>query len=109
MERIFIACLLTILIETAFFLIFGYRSKSFVIVCICVNAATNLSLNLIIWILYWLNVNLTVAVYPLELLVVAVEYIVYSALEGRSGKLFLLTLSANLVSYCAGLILFGHI
>lgn len=109
MERIFIACLLTVIVETAFFLLIGYRSKSFVIICVCVNAATNLSLNLIIWFLYGLNVNLTAAVYPLEAIVVAVEYLIYSALEGFSGKLFLLTLSANLLSYCAGLLLFGHV
>ena len=109
MERIFIACLLTVIIETAFFLLFGYRSKNFVTICVCVNAETNLSLNLIIWFLYGLNVNLTFAVYPLEAIVVAVEYFVYSALEGFSGKLFLLTLSANLLSYCAGLLLFGHV
>ncbi len=108
MERIFIACLLTVVIETAFFLLAGFRSKSFVTVCVCVNAATNLSLNLIIWLLYRLGVDLTVAVYPLEAIVVAVEYLVYAALDGFSGKLFLLTLSANLISYCSGLLLFGH-
>ena len=49
------------------------------------------------------------AVYPLEAAVVAAEYAVYAYACGRSKKLFWLTLAANVLSYCLGLILFGHV
>ena len=52
--------------------------------------------------LHWL-------VYPLECAVVAAEYAVYAYACGRSKKLFLLTLAANVLSYCLGLALFGHV
>ena len=71
------------------------------------NIATNLALNLLLSCLpqgelYWL-------IYPLELAVVAIEYAVYAYACGGSKKLFLLTLAANVLSYCIGLALFGHV
>lgn len=109
MERIFAACILTIIIESPFLLAVGYRSKSFAAISVCVNAATNLTLNLLAWLLYYMGVELSFVVYPMEIAVVAAEYLVYAALEGRSARLFLMTLSANVLSYCAGLLLFGHV
>ena len=109
MWNIFAACALTILIETAFLTAVGYRERGFVLLCVCANAATNLSLNLLVWLLFYLGVNLTVVVYPLEAAVVAVEFLIYGAYLGFSRKLFLLTLCANALSYGAGLLLFGHV
>ena len=107
--RLFTACALTIVIETLFFLAVGYREGRFVLLCICTNALTNLSLNLIVWLLFSLGVNLTAAVYPLEAVVVAVEFIILGAYCGTSWKLFGLTLAANALSYSAGLLIFGHV
>lgn len=52
---------------------------------------------------------LTWLVYPLELAVVAAEYSVYALACGRSRRLFLLTLAANVLSYSLGLLIFGHV
>ena len=103
---IFLACALTIVLETAFFLLWKYRSKPFLTLCVCVNAATNLSLNLLLYLLGVLGIYAPWMVYPLEVLVVAVEYLIYAALLGRGRKLLLLTFAANLLSYGVGLLLF---
>ena len=109
MLHLFLACLLTIVIETLFFVGIGCRDRVFLLLCVLANAATNLSLNLILQLLYTWGVDLTVAVYPLEALVVAVEYGIFAALRGRSLRLFLLVLAANGLSYGAGLLLYGHV
>ena len=72
MLHLFLACLLTVVIETLFFVGIGCRDRVFLLLCVLANAATNLSLNLILQLLYTWGVDLTVAVYPLEALVVAV-------------------------------------
>ena len=100
--ELLLAALLTLAVETAF-----RRDAAFLALCAAANAATNLTLNLILVLLpggaaAW-------AVYPLEAAVVAAEYAVYAYACGRSKKLFWLTLAANVLSYCLGLILFGHV
>lgn len=109
MWRIFIACGLTVLIEGLFFILLGYREKWFVLLCVCANVLTNLTLNLLVWLLYYLGVKLTVVVYPLEALVVVSEYLIYRAYEGASKKLFLMVFAANALSYLTGVLLFGHV
>lgn len=99
------ACLITVVVETAFFVLVGYRDGWFLTLCACANAATNLTLNLLLGVI----INASFWVYPLELGVVAVEYVIYALYEGRSGKLFLLTLAANVLTYVAGILIFGHV
>lgn len=101
------ACALTVAIETAFLALCGYRSAAFLAICVCVNTATNLLLNLSLYPLSKI-VDITYFIYVLEAAVVAVEYFVYALVEGRSCRLFLLTLAANALSYGAGLFIFGH-
>lgn len=99
---LYVCCALTVVIETAFFSLFGYwKEKYFLVLCPAVNIATNLTINLILsyYFEWWL-----VAV--LEVLVVAAEYAVYAAAYGQSKKLFALTLAANVVSFTIGFILF---
>lgn len=103
-----VACGLTVAIETAFLAICGKRTAAFLVVCVCVNIATNLSLNLALPYLSGV-VDITWFVYVLEAAVVAVEYLTYALLEGRSARLFLLTLAANTLSYGAGLLIYGHV
>lgn len=103
---ILFACALTILLETLYFALLGYRKHSFIPLCICVNAATNLSLNLLIWAAALRGFYTPWMVYALEVLIVAAEYLVYTALLGRGWKLFFLTLLANLLSYGVGLLVF---
>lgn len=101
------AALLTVVVETVFLAVTYRRDAAFLVLCAALNIATNLALNLLLSCLpqgelYWL-------IYPLELAVVAIEYAVYAYACGRSKKLFLLTLAANVLSYCIGLALFGHV
>ena len=99
---VFLACALTVLIETPFLALFGYRRREELAVIVCANVVTNLLLNLALMLLplpRW-------SVYPLEAAVVAAEYAVYALAFGRSRRLFLLTLAANCLSYGIGLLLF---
>ena len=101
---IFIACLLTVLIETPFLALCGYRDRYDIAVIVCANVITNLLLNLAIALVFrghpggW--------IYPMEGAVIAAEFMIYSSAFGRSGKLFLLTLAANCLSYGIGLVIF---
>ena len=95
---IWLACLLTVALETAFFAAFGCRRADFLLLCATVNAATNLTLNLLLG--RW---GFTPAlVLALELGVLAAEYAAYALALGRSKKLFLLTLAAHVLSYTVG-------
>jgi hypothetical protein len=102
------ACGLTVALETAFLAVCGLRTLPFLAVCVCANAATNLTLNLLLGPLSAM-VDITWFIYALEAAVVAAEYGAYAALLGPSKRLFLLTLAANTLSYCVGLLLCGHV
>ena len=85
-------------IETAFLLLIGYRGREFVTVCLAMNAATNLTINLILQntgILVWI-------VILLEILAVGVEYAVYSLMQKPSKVLLMHTAIANLLSISVG-------
>ena len=85
------------------FAVFGYAGeKGFLPLCVAVNVATNLSLNLVLSLM-----RAPALIFLLELIVVVVEYCVYSLLLERSSKLFCATLTANAVSFLAGYLLFG--
>ena len=100
--RIFLACALTVLIETPFLALWGYRKRDEVIIVVCANVVTNLLLNLLLWRVPSLYGP---AVYALEALVVAVEYGVYRLAFGPRCGLFWLTLAANALSYGLGLLI----
>lgn len=106
--NLYAACALTVAAETAFFALWGYRSGTFLTVCVCANTATNLLLNLAAQPLSAV-VNITYFIYLLEAAAVAAEYAAYAQLEGRSLRLFGLTAAANALSYGAGLIIYGHV
>ena len=100
------ACFLTMAVETALFTLFREtRRWAFLALCLAVNVATNLTLNCVLLLTGWSGL----AVYPLELVVVAVEYGAYALGTGRSQKLFVLTLAANVLSYTLGGLLFGFV
>ncbi|MBQ6116257.1 MAG: hypothetical protein IJL08_02910 [Oscillospiraceae bacterium] len=100
--RIFLACALTVLIETPFLALCGFRKRDEVIVIVCANVVTNLLLNLLLWRVPGLYGP---AVYGLECAVVAVEYGIYRLAFGPRRGLLLLTLAANALSYGLGLLL----
>ena len=100
---IFLACLLTVAVETGFFAAFGYRDRYALTVIVCANVVTNLLLNLGIWLA---GGSVGVWIYLLETLVVAAEYAVYAIAFRPGWKLFALTLAANCISYGLGLLIF---
>ena len=101
---IFRCCLLTVLIEGAFFALLGYRDRISLTVIICANVITNLLLNLTI--LFVFSGDAGALIYLMEGLVVLAEYAIYAAAFGRGWKLFLLTLAANCLSYGLGILIF---
>ena len=91
------------IIETAFFLLAGYREKWFAALCAVVNLLTNLTLNLILSALLFLEKDTqNILLICLEVLVVADEYLCYSAALGKGKRLLLLTFAANLLSFLLG-------
>ena len=101
---IFLACLLTVLIEGAFLALWGYRDRFSITVIVCANVITNLLLNLTIALAF--RGNPGAWIYPMELCVVASEYAIYSIAFGKSWKLLFLTFAANCISYGLGLLIF---
>lgn len=106
MTQLLLSAGLTAAVETLFLAAYR-RGAAFLGLCAAVNVASNLTLNLVLAFLP--RAALTWLVYPLELAVVAAEYSVYALACGRSRRLFLLTLAANVLSYSLGLLIFGHV
>ena len=101
---ILLACLLTVLIEGGVLVLWGYRDRFSMTVIVCANVITNLLLNLTVALAF--HGNPGAWIYPMELCVVAAEYAIYSVAFGKNWKLFFLTLAANCISYCLGLLIF---
>lgn len=101
---IFVACLLTVLIETAFFAVFGYRKRYDLTVIVCTNVVTNLLLNLIIQLVF--HGNPCGWILPLELAVILSEFLIYAKAFEKTPKILALTFSANCLSYGIGLLIF---
>lgn len=99
---IFLACALTVLIEVPFFALFGYRRRDEIAVTFLSNVVTNLTLNLLLMLFLPYRIPVILAA---EALVVLSEFGIYALAFGASGKLFLLTLAANVFSFCGGLLL----
>ena len=102
MILLLIACALTLLIETPFLFFCGYKGREKLLLIVCVNLATNLTMNLCF--LFFVPYGVP-SVAIAEILVVAVEFFVYSAAWGRSLRLFLRTFAANALSFLLGLLL----
>lgn len=103
MIPILLACGLTILTETPFLALWGYRGWRGTAVIVCANAFTNLLLNLCFLLglprtVFWIAVG--------EAAVVLAEYGIFARVFGRSRRLLLLTFLANCLSFGLGLLLF---
>lgn len=100
--NLYLACALTMLIETAYWYLAGFRDRYFVIVCLAVNVATNLTMNMVLYAVGINRINVAVA----EILVVIAEYAVYSLISDVSRKKLLAhTVAANALSFSIGLVL----
>ena len=100
---LFAACALTVLIETVFLALLGYRDRFSVTVIVCANVVTNLVLNMVLAIFpggvgWW--------ILAMEVVVAQAEYVIYALAFGASGRLFGLTYGANALSFAVGLLLF---
>ncbi len=102
---LFICAALTVIIETPWMYLWGHRKRDELLLVLCVNVVTNLLLNLGLS-LGFVGREVGSLIYLFEALVVAVEYIVYALAFGGSWKLFFITLGANCLSYCIGLMIF---
>ena len=100
---LFLACIITVVVETALFWIFRYRKANDLVIIALTNVVTNVTLNTLIMLvpgLYdipWLII--------LELIVVAAEYLIYRWAFGGSLRLLVLTFFANVLSFVIGIIL----
>ena len=102
---LFLFALLTVLFETPWFALWGYRKRDELLLVVCVNVASNLILNLLL-VTVFRGRDIGALIYVFEAAVVAVEYIVYAIPFGHSWKLFAVTLTANCLSYGLGLLIF---
>ena len=108
--EIAIGCLFTIIIEVAFFVLFGYRDKRFLIAAILANLSSNLILNYIILIFNFVNdANYGYILLVLEILVWIYEAVIYLLVNKDKQKrleIVLLTLAANCLSFLFGMFLY---
>ena len=98
-----LACALTILIETPFLALLGLRRRHELAVVASANAVTNLLLNLFLSVCpFWAALP---AILLPELAVTAAEYGIFRLAFGQKRGLFAVTLSANALSFCLGLLI----
>lgn len=102
---LFVCAFLTVLIETPWMYLWGLRKRDELLLVVCVNTASNLLLNLALSLIFGSG-GAGALIYLFEAAVVAAEYAVYALAFGRSPRLFLVTLSANCLSYGLGLLIF---
>jgi hypothetical protein len=107
MQNLILSAALTIIIETTFLWLVGYKERHFVIVCILINFITNILLNMGLALVSIFTARLLL--YPCEAVVVVVEWFVLSFLVQNKKRLLLFVLLSNALSYCIGLLIFGHI
>jgi hypothetical protein len=95
--QIAIGAVLTVVLETLFFLAFGFRSKRFVLSCIVINLVTNYSLNY-----FLLYLPFPGGAYVGEVLVVIIEALFYLSFNKDRKEVIPLTVAANILSFLAG-------
>ena len=98
---VFLACPLTMAIETGYFYLAGYRDGLFPALCLAANAATNLCLHLLCYLFGYSRWLIAL----LEVCVVLAEYAVFRLALGPSKRLLFHTLAANLLSMTVGSLL----
>jgi len=101
--------LLTLVIEIPILFVLGFRKKDIVIIGILINIVTNYAINVVMYQLkyvvtpeyygYW--------IFPLEATVVIIEFLAMSFFTDKKVKMFFTILLANIVSYFAGVLIFG--
>ena len=108
LSRYLLALLLTVAIEGVVAWLFGFRTGRALLAVAMINCITNPALNFLLLFLAWLGVEVRLPlVVLLEIPVVVIEWGMYVYVFGHpKGRLFLLSLTANVVSFLAGVLLF---
>ena len=101
------ACILTVIIETVFFRLFGWKNRADLIIIALANVVTNVTLNLFLSLVPGAHEPVWIAL--LELAVVASEYLIYRRAFGASGKLLPVTFFANILSFLVGAYLYNEV
>ena len=103
------ACIITVVIETAFFAVLAYRKRDDLLIVVLANVITNPSLNVIFG-LCWLYAPeyAWIALAALEILAVLIEWLIYRALTDAKRP-FITSLAANAVSFGIGVIIMSII
>lgn len=100
---------LTVMIEIAVALLFGYRNKKAVLSIFIINVLTHPSLNYFLWVngsLGIIQMNMSI-LWLLEIIVAVVEGILLVfLLRQKFVRMILLASVMNLASFCLGLMLF---
>ena len=101
---IFLFCALTVVIEVVFLALLGIRKRDEIIIVICANIITNLTLNIILGVL--LKDPGLYLLLLLEAAVVILEFLIYRIEKIDTNFLFGKTLLANVTSFLIGIMLF---
>ena len=105
-EALVVSLVLTIVLETGFFLLVGKRDKKDLLLVVLVNVITNP----VVVLLYWLAVlyghwNRAAATLPLELFAVLTEGFYYKKYGRDFKRPYLFSVAANAFSYGVGALL----
>jgi len=106
--RFLLALLLTLTLEAGVAWLYGVRSGRDQLTVALVNVITNPALNGLLLLLAWLGMDMTLwLVTLLEVPVVLAEWgLLAYAFGGPKKRLFVLSLTANALSFLAGVLLF---
>lgn len=97
------AAALTILIETVFYIVVGYRSRVFLTACVLINFITNVPLNFTLALMpeNWGLILLC----PLEIAIIFIEWGVLRLFTTKRRGLAALVFLANLLSFTVGVLM----
>lgn len=101
-----LSLVLTIALETAFFLLIGKRDKKDLLLVVLVNILTNP----VVVLLYWLSIlytewNSVVVMIPLELFAIVTEGYYYKKYSSSFRYPYLFSVVANMFSFWAGVLI----
>ena len=106
---LWLALLLTLVLEGIIFFLFQYRQRSFWEIFLYVNVASNVLLNVIVYLLRGIIIDIPAYYYMvvLEVVVIISEWKVYGLFFPNKKKLLLITIIANVFSFIIGAFIFG--
>lgn len=106
---LWLALLLTLGLEGIIFFLFQYRQCFFWEIFLYVNVASNVLLNVIVYLLRGAIINIPAYYYMvvLEVVVIISEWKVYGLFFPNKKKLLLITIIANVFSFMIGAFIFG--